>query len=70
MLFRSKEGKMVQTLRGPEKVIAVDIFRERVALRSDEHGSRIIPAIDLRDEIDRAAAAAASPPANPGSPRA
>ena len=65
-----KEGKMVQTLRGPEKVIAVDIFRERVALRSDEHGSRIIPAIDLRDEIDRAAAAAASPPANPGSPRA
>lgn len=51
-----KEGKIVQTLRGPEKVIAVDIFRERVALRSEEHGSRIIPALDLRDEMERAAA--------------
>ncbi|MGH7593380.1 MAG: PSP1 domain-containing protein [Gemmatimonadales bacterium] len=61
-----KEGKMVQTLRGPEKVIAVDIFRERVALRSDEHGSRIIPALDLRDEIDRAAAAPAAIPLDPG----
>ena len=52
-----KEGKTVQTLRGAEKVIAVDIFRERVALRSEEHGSRIIPALDLRDEMERAAAA-------------
>jgi cell fate regulator YaaT (PSP1 superfamily) len=51
-----KEGKTVQTLRGPEKVIAVDIFRERVALRSEEHGSRILPALDLRDEMERAAA--------------
>ena len=55
-----KEGKTVQTLRGPEKVIAVDIFRERVALRSDEHGSRIIPALDLRDEMERAAATPAA----------
>ena len=53
-----KEGKTVQTLRGPEKVIAVDIFRERVALRSEEHGSRILPALDLRDEMERAAAEA------------
>ncbi len=52
-----KEGKTIQTLRGAEKVIAVDIFRERVALRSDEHGSRIIPALDLRDEMERAAEA-------------
>ncbi|HEY8062676.1 MAG TPA: regulatory iron-sulfur-containing complex subunit RicT, partial [Gemmatimonadales bacterium] len=62
-----KEGKTVVTLRGAEKVIAVDIFRERVALRSDEHGSRIIAALDLRDEIDRAASSA--PPAS-GVPRA
>ena len=48
---------MIQTLRGAEKVIAVDIFRERVALRSDEHGSRIIPALDLRDEMERASEA-------------
>ncbi|MGH7524005.1 MAG: PSP1 domain-containing protein [Gemmatimonadales bacterium] len=69
-----KEGKTVQTLRGPEKVIAVDIFRERVALRSDEHGSRIIPAIDLRDEIERAtqlppAPGTAAAPRSPGAPR-
>lgn len=69
-----KEGKTVLTLRGPEKVIAVDIFRERVALRSDEHGSRIIPAIDLRDEIERAAQlppapGSTAPPSSPGAPR-
>ncbi|HEX3926912.1 MAG TPA: regulatory iron-sulfur-containing complex subunit RicT [Gemmatimonadales bacterium] len=58
-----KEGKSVITLRGTEKVIAVDIFRERVFLRSDEHGSRIIAVLDLRDEQARAAAAA---PASPG----
>ncbi|MES1259804.1 MAG: regulatory iron-sulfur-containing complex subunit RicT [Gemmatimonadota bacterium] len=63
-----KEGKTVQTLRGPEKVIAVDIFRERVALRSEEHGSRILAALDLRDEMDRAAAAGPTPP-SPGSTR-
>jgi len=63
-----KEGKTVQTLRGPEKVVAVDIFRERVALRSEEHGSRILAALDLRDEMDRAIAAGPTPP-SPGSPR-
>src|SRR5207249_3984506 len=37
-----KEGKMLETAVGGEKVIAVDIFRERVFLRSEEHGTRII----------------------------
>lgn len=60
-----KEGKTVETLRGPEKVIAVDIFRERVALRSAEHGSRIIAAIDLRAEIEQASATAAGAPPRP-----
>ena len=64
-----KEGKTVQTLRGPEKVIAVDIFRERVALRSEEHGSRIIPALDLRDEMERVAAAVPGQP-KPETPHA
>lgn len=49
-----KEGKTVRTLVGAERVIAVDIFRERVSLRSDEHGPRTIPLLDLRDEIARA----------------
>jgi cell fate regulator YaaT (PSP1 superfamily) len=47
-----KEGKTVTTARGTEKVIAVDIFRERVFLRSEEHGSRIIPLVELRDEVE------------------
>ena len=48
-----KEGKLVQTLRGPEKVIAVDIFGERVFLRSDEHGPRTLPLVALREEMEQ-----------------
>jgi cell fate regulator YaaT (PSP1 superfamily) len=44
-----REGKTVTTSRGVEKVIAVDIFRERVFLRNEE-GSRIIPLVQLREE--------------------
>ena len=47
-----KEGKTVRTAVGPERVIAVDIFRERVFLRSEEHGSRIIPLLQLKDEVE------------------
>lgn len=50
-----KEGRTVETLRGPERVVAVDIFRERVFLRSAEHGARTVALLDLRDELDRAA---------------
>jgi cell fate regulator YaaT (PSP1 superfamily) len=48
-----KEGKTVRTSVGPEKVIAVDIFRERVFLRHEEHGSRIIPLAQLRAELEQ-----------------
>jgi len=48
-----KEGKTVRTALGAEKVIAVDIFRERVFLRSEEQGSRIISLVQLRDEVER-----------------
>lgn len=48
-----KEGKTVTTARGPEKVIAVDIFRERVFLRHEEHGSRIIPLVQMRQEVEQ-----------------
>jgi cell fate regulator YaaT (PSP1 superfamily) len=58
-----KEGKSLQTSLGIEKVIAVDIFRERVFLRSEEHGSRIIPLTQLREEMDRAVALLAVPDA-------
>jgi len=47
-----KEGKTMTTAVGAEKVVAVDIFRERVFLRSEEHGSRIIPLLQLREEVE------------------
>ena len=45
-----REGRTLQTALGAEKVIAVDIFRERVFLRSEEHGARIISLVQLRQE--------------------
>jgi cell fate regulator YaaT (PSP1 superfamily) len=48
-----KEGKTLRTAVGAEKVVAVDIFRERVFLRHEEHGSRIIPLVQLRDEVEQ-----------------
>ncbi|MGE0553831.1 MAG: regulatory iron-sulfur-containing complex subunit RicT, partial [Gemmatimonadales bacterium] len=59
-----KEGKAVRTSRGAERVVAVDIFRERVSLRSEEHGPRIVLLADLKEEI--AAAAAEGPVAAAG----
>ncbi|HET6579007.1 MAG TPA: regulatory iron-sulfur-containing complex subunit RicT [Gemmatimonadales bacterium] len=47
-----KEGKNITTARGAERVVAVDIFRERVFLRSEEHGSRIIPLVQLHEEVE------------------
>ena len=48
-----KEGKTLRTAVGAEKVIAVDIFRERVFLKHDEQGSRIIPLVQLREEVEQ-----------------
>ncbi len=48
-----KENKTIRTALGAERVIAVDIFRERVFLRSEEHGTRIIPLVQLKDEVER-----------------
>ncbi|HSE68713.1 MAG TPA: regulatory iron-sulfur-containing complex subunit RicT, partial [Gemmatimonadales bacterium] len=66
-----REGKTLQTARGPEKVVAVDIFRERVFLRHEEQGSRIIPLVQLREEMEATqpeAATIAPPPAPAPSP--
>jgi cell fate regulator YaaT (PSP1 superfamily) len=60
-----KEGKTLRAARGPEKVVAVDIFRERVFLRSEEQGPRIVSLLELRDEL---AAAGEPPPEARGSP--
>jgi len=64
-----KEGKIVQTGRGAEKVLSIDIFREFVALRSEDGTTRSVPLAELREEVERAAPAAASaPPAAAGAP--
>ena len=47
-----KEGKTLKTARGPEKVVAVDIFRERVFLRNDEQGPRTIMLTELKQELE------------------
>ena len=48
-----KEGKTLRTALGSEKVVAVDIFRERVFLKHEEQGSRIIPLVQLREEVEQ-----------------
>ena len=48
-----KEGKTLRTSRGAERVVAVDIFRERVFLRSEEQGPRIVTLVELREELER-----------------
>ena len=48
-----KEGKTLRTALGAEKVIAVDIFRERVFLKNQEQASRIISLVQLRDEVEQ-----------------
>ena len=55
-----REGKTVLTARGAEKVVAVDIFRERVFLRSETDGARIVPLVQLREEQEQTAAAGPS----------
>jgi cell fate regulator YaaT (PSP1 superfamily) len=48
-----KEGKTIRTSIGTERVVAVDIFRERVFLRSEEQGPRIISLVQLKDEVEQ-----------------
>ena len=48
-----KEGKTLRTAAGSEKVIAVDIFRERVFLKNSEQASRIISLDQLREEVEQ-----------------
>jgi cell fate regulator YaaT (PSP1 superfamily) len=46
-----KEGKILATGRGEEKVVANDIFNERVTLRSAEGETRVVALADLRQEM-------------------
>lgn len=46
-----KEGKLIRTAAGAERVVAVDIFRERVSLRTEEGSSRTVPLAQLNAEL-------------------
>ncbi|HZF66849.1 MAG TPA: regulatory iron-sulfur-containing complex subunit RicT [Gemmatirosa sp.] len=47
-----KEGKVLQTAKGEEKVIGNDIFRERVILRAYDGETRVVPLAELRAELE------------------
>lgn len=60
-----KEGKTLRTAAGPERVVAVDIFRDRVTLRHEAEGVvRAVPLEQLKREVE--AAPDAETPGRPG----
>jgi cell fate regulator YaaT (PSP1 superfamily) len=46
-----KEGRIVRTSVGEEKIVSNDIFRDRVTVRGPEGEQRIVPLQTLRDEM-------------------
>ena len=63
-----KEGRLIRTKRGEEKVIANDIFRERVTLRGDDGEVRTIALLDLREEAEEVGAPLPAVTAAPAAP--
>jgi cell fate regulator YaaT (PSP1 superfamily) len=49
-----REGKTLVTMHGREKVISVDIWRERVLLKDDEGNRRTVALPELKAEVARA----------------
>src|SRR5687767_5281961 len=49
-----REGKSLRTASGAEKVLAIDIWRERVLLKDDDGNRRTVELIDLKGELARA----------------
>jgi cell fate regulator YaaT (PSP1 superfamily) len=52
-----KEGKILVTSKGEEKVIACDIFHERVTLRTADGDTRVVGLAELKGETGEAASA-------------
>jgi cell fate regulator YaaT (PSP1 superfamily) len=46
-----KEGKAVRTAEGLERVLTIDIFRERVTLRSEAGSTRVVSLEQLKAEL-------------------
>jgi cell fate regulator YaaT (PSP1 superfamily) len=60
-----KEGRTIRTPSGPELVIAVDIFREQILLRTEDGSTRSATLAELKQdvsEVESAKRAAVTPP--------
>jgi cell fate regulator YaaT (PSP1 superfamily) len=49
-----KEGRVLRTAQGPARVVAVDIFRDRVTVRADDGTTRVVALEQLRQEVEAA----------------
>jgi cell fate regulator YaaT (PSP1 superfamily) len=58
-----REGKTLVTTTGPEKVMGVDIWRERVFLRDEEGNRRTVTLEELKAQMAPQQAAGEAPPA-------
>ena len=56
-----REGKTLVTAQGREKVISVDIWRDRVLLKDEEGNRRTVELIDLKTEVANASEGGAPP---------
>ena len=63
-----KEGKVLATAKGFEKVYSVDIFRDRVTLRSEDGSFRTTELALLKEEIEKASASVAVKAPEPKAP--
>lgn len=59
-----KEGKTLVTSVGSEVVESVDIFRERVLLRSENGATRAVPLVQLKEEMSLVETPVAQPPSS------
>jgi cell fate regulator YaaT (PSP1 superfamily) len=62
-----KEGRTIHTLVGAETVLAVDIFRERVLLRSGDGTVRAVVLAELKEDVERAEVTPEKPEPKPPS---
>src|ERR671935_2010619 len=54
-----KEGRVLVTSRGEERVVANDIFNDRVTLRAADGETRVVPLPELRRELEASSPLAA-----------
>jgi len=60
-----KEGKVLRTAQGPARVVALDIFRDRVTLRAEDGTTRVVALDQLRQEVEAGGDAFGAPQGPP-----